>query len=152
MKKRGWGAPKLFIEKVKHKRFLYFQVFIFSWLTRQYTTPPWGGLLSLYVYTNKNTLTQLVSYGSYVLMLASQAAISSSTSAAVRGVGGGGGGWGAVMEDGHHVCACVATVMSGLVQRLSETGQTLLIQVLNNKKKWKMKFINKNIINDKASS
>jgi len=94
VKKRGWGAPKLFIEKVKHKRFLYFQVFIFSWLTRQYTTPPWGGLLSLYVYTNKNTLTQLVSYGSYVLMLASQAAISSSTSAAVRGVGGGWGGVG----------------------------------------------------------
>ena len=122
MKKRGWGAPKLFIEKVKHKRFLYFQVFIFSWLTRQYTTPPWGGLLSLYVYTNKNTLTQLVSYGSYVLMLASQAAITSSSSAAASG---------GIMEDGRHVCACVATVMSGLMQRLSETGQTLLIQVLN---------------------
>jgi hypothetical protein len=66
-------------------------------------------------------------------MLASQTAISSSSSAAVS-VGGGGGRWGgAVMEDGRHVCACVATVMSGLMQRLSETGQTLLIQVLNSR-------------------
>lgn len=70
---------------------------------------------------------QLVSYASYVLMLASPASLSGTTAATV----GGGGRWvGAVMEDGRQVCACVATAMSGLIERLSESGKTLLVQVL----------------------
>ena len=70
---------------------------------------------------------ELVTYASYLLMLAVPASVGTGASG---GVAGGKRWQGAVMEDGRQVCACVATAMAGLTQKLSEDGKGLLVQVL----------------------
>ena len=70
---------------------------------------------------------ELVTYASYLLMLAVPASLGAGASG---GVAGGKRWQGAIMEDGRQVCACVATAMAGLTHKLSEDGKSLLVQVL----------------------